>query len=279
VERSIAIGTGVALRYVERGDPRGVPVVLVHGPTDSWRSWEPLLGHLPQSIRAFAITQRGHGDGPRPDSGYRPADFAADLVAFMDATGLPAAVLVGHSAAGFTLGRVAAAHPACVTGLVLIASPPALTDIPAFAAFDERVQELRDPLDPAFVRDFVVGTSAPSLPSAFLDLLVEEARKVPAAVWAQTFAALRDERLDAERIACPALLLWGDRDPIVGRGAQEALLRAMPRAELTIYPGAGHSPHWEHPQRSAGAIATFALRLSGAAASPERFRPEPGRRF
>jgi alpha-beta hydrolase superfamily lysophospholipase len=56
----------------------GVPVILLHGITDSWRSFEPVLPHLPASIRAFALSQRGHGDSERPAAGYHPRDFAAD---------------------------------------------------------------------------------------------------------------------------------------------------------------------------------------------------------
>lgn len=78
----------------------GVPIMLLHGPTNSWRSFEILLAQLPASVRAFAISQRGHGDADRPERGYRPEAFAGDVVAFMDAVGLEAAVLAGHSGAG-----------------------------------------------------------------------------------------------------------------------------------------------------------------------------------
>ena len=64
--KTIVLPTGVTLPYVEQGDPDGVPVILLHGVTDSWRSFEPVLPHLPPSIRAFALTQRGHGDADRP---------------------------------------------------------------------------------------------------------------------------------------------------------------------------------------------------------------------
>jgi pimeloyl-ACP methyl ester carboxylesterase len=47
-----------------------------------------LLPHLPASIHAFALTQRGRGDADRPSHGYRTRDFAADMVYFMDAVGL-----------------------------------------------------------------------------------------------------------------------------------------------------------------------------------------------
>src|SRR3712207_4230490 len=97
VIESVELPNGVKLPYVEQGDPSGVPVVLLHGVTDSWRSFEPVLPHLPASIHAYALTQRGHGDAERPASGYRPQDLAADVAAFMDALGLESAVIVGHS--------------------------------------------------------------------------------------------------------------------------------------------------------------------------------------
>jgi non-heme chloroperoxidase len=65
----VELPSRVKLPYVEQGDPSGVPVVLLHGFLDSWRSFEPMLSHLPESIHAFALTQRGHGDASRPTAG------------------------------------------------------------------------------------------------------------------------------------------------------------------------------------------------------------------
>ena len=79
------LATGVTLEYTEQGDPSGVPVLLLHGLSDSRRSFERVLPHLPASIRALAVTQRGHGDSGKPESGYTADDFAADAAAFMDA--------------------------------------------------------------------------------------------------------------------------------------------------------------------------------------------------
>lgn len=76
--RSIELDTGVTLRYVEHGEPSGVVVIFLHGLSDSWLSFEPVLEHLPCWIRAFALSQRGHGDSDRPARGYAPREFAAD---------------------------------------------------------------------------------------------------------------------------------------------------------------------------------------------------------
>jgi non-heme chloroperoxidase len=48
----------VRLPVIECGDADGVPVVLLHGLSDSWRSFEPVLAHLPLSVRVLAVTQR-----------------------------------------------------------------------------------------------------------------------------------------------------------------------------------------------------------------------------
>lgn len=108
---SVELRSGVRLPYVEQGAPRGTPVLLLHGITDSWRSFERVLPHLPDSIRAFALSQRGHGDADRPTTGYRPQDFAEDLAAFMDALDLGPAVITGHSMGASIAQRFAIDHP------------------------------------------------------------------------------------------------------------------------------------------------------------------------
>jgi non-heme chloroperoxidase len=262
---SVALSTGVTLPYVEQGDPSGVPVVLVHGPTDSWRSFELLLAQLPASLRTFAVSQRGHGDADRPEDGYRPQDFAGDVVAFMDAVGLEAAVLAGHSGAGFTARRVALNYPHRVLGLVLIAAPYSLRDKPGFGELLKTVAELTDPVDPHVVRQFVASTVSSPLPPIFLETVIAECQKVPARVWRATLGGLLEGDLPAtDSPGVAALLIWGDRDEICPRSEQEALMGAIPRAELATYHGVGHSPHWEKPEPAAADIAAFAERARRA---------------
>src|SRR5690349_21198283 len=94
---SVALPNGPRLAYAELGEPDGIPLLLLHGVTDSWRSFETVMPHLPDGLRAIALSQRGHGESDRPKEGYRPQDLARDIASFMDALGIPAAILVGHS--------------------------------------------------------------------------------------------------------------------------------------------------------------------------------------
>ena len=51
----ISLSTGVRMEYVEHGNTEGVPVIFLHGVTDSWRSFERVLPLLPPGIHAFAL--------------------------------------------------------------------------------------------------------------------------------------------------------------------------------------------------------------------------------
>jgi pimeloyl-ACP methyl ester carboxylesterase len=261
--KSVELPTRVTLSYVEHGAPSGVPVLLLHGVTDSWRSFEPVLPHLPDSIRALALTQRGHGDSDRPAGGYRTRDYAADVLAFADALGLGPIVVVGHSMGGTNAQRFAIDHPERTRGLMLAGSfagyraNPVVVDL-----WESAVSRLTDPIDPAFVREFQESTLARPVPPGFLDTVVRESLKVPAHVWRASFEGFLEDACASElgRITAPTLIAWGDRDALCPRRDQDAFLTAIAGSRLVVYEGAGHALHWEEPERFAADLAAFALR-------------------
>ena len=161
VMKSVELPNRVKLPYVEQGDPSGIPMVLLHGITDSWYSFEPLLPHLPQSIHAFALSQRGHGDADRPAEGYRFDDFEGDVAAFMDALNIGQAVVVGHSMGRSVAQRFALDYPECTLGLGLVGSVTTWRGNPGLVElWDSVVSTLTDPIDPGFVREFQESTLA-----------------------------------------------------------------------------------------------------------------------
>ena len=250
----------VTLPYVEQGDPSGIPVVLLHGLADSWRSFELVLPHLPSSIHVFALTQRGHGDASRPMAGYRTIDFAADLGAFMDRLHLEAAVIVGGSSGGLVARQFTMDHPNQVLGLVLLGTPLTLRNKPGIRElWESTISRLTDPVDPSFVRAFQQGTLAQPIPPAFLEMLVQESLKLPAQVWVETVAGLLEDNSSEQlkQIQAPTLIVWGDQDVIVSRSEQETLAAAIAGARLLVYSGAGHAFYWEEPARVAADLVTF----------------------
>jgi pimeloyl-ACP methyl ester carboxylesterase len=260
-QKTVALATGVTLPYVEQGDPDGVPVVLLHGFTDSWRSFEAVLAHLPDSIHAFAPSQRGHGDAKRRAPGYRTYDFAADVGAFMDALGLDSAVLVGHSMGATHAQRFAIDRPARARALVLLGTFASYRDNPVIAElWQSTIALMTEPVDPVFVREFQQSTVARPVPAALLDTAVRESLKVPAYVWRSAFAGFMEDACAGQfsRIEAPTLLVWGERDALVPRADQDKLLKAIRGSRLMVYRGAGHAPHWEEPERFARDLAAFA---------------------
>lgn len=264
VVSSVYLSTGVTLSYAAAGDHAAPVVVLLPGPTDSWRSYEPVLDRLASSVRAIAVSPRGHGDSDKPPAGYGVRDFASDVPPLLDALGIDLAVLGGHSGSCLTVRRVAINHPARVAGLVLEASPTTLRGHTGLTQFvDTALSGLEDPIDPAFARSFVADTSSEQVAAEFVDDLASEVMKVPARVWKEMFAGLLayDDLDEIEQVTAPTLLLWGDADALVDRDMQTALARRVRGAELIVYSGVGHTPRWEDPTRFAADVAEFAHRV------------------
>ena len=252
--------SGVSLSLAATGDPSGPALLLLPGPTDSWRSYEPVLEHLPASIRAIAVSQRGHGDSDKPPTGYLVQDFAVDVLMLLDALGIERAVLAGHSGSCLVARRVALDHPERVAGLVLEASPTTLRGHAGLTEFVESVvSNLDDPIDPTFARSFVAATSSEHLAPDLVDELANELMKVPAQAWKEMFVGLLayDDLVELERITAPTLLVWGDADGLVDRDMQALLAERIGGAELLVYHGVGHTPRWEDARRFATDVAAF----------------------
>ena len=265
---SIELPTGVALSYVEQDSPSGVPVLLLHGLSDSLRSFDRVRPHLPASIHAFALSQRGHGDSGRPAAGYSPGDFAADLAAFIDAFGLERAVIAGHSMGSSIARRFALDYPERTLGLVLIGSFATLEGNPGVIELSKVVAGLDDPIDPGFVAEFQQSTLAQPVPREFFDMVVQESLKVPARVWKGVLEGLTgpDHPTELGEIRTPTLIVWGDRDQFCPRSDQDALAAAIAGSRLLVYPGVGHDPHWEQPERFAADLVAFTQEITGAQA-------------
>jgi non-heme chloroperoxidase len=259
------LANGVRLPYAEHGDPDGTPVVLLHGLTDSWRSFEPVLPHLPASVHAYSVTERGQGDASRPGS-YRLEDLVADVAGFMDAVGLPSAIVGGHSMGSLVATRFAIEHPERTAGLVVMGGATSFARLGLEAMHDDL-----DALEPGgyadYLRGFQESTLARPIPAELLETAVSESAKVSI----PDFHALIDDTLLTDfsaqlgDIAAPTLLVWGEYDAICPRAEQDGLLAAIPQARLIVHEGAGHAMHWEDPERFAGELGAFCAEVSAAA--------------
>lgn len=271
--QTVELPNQVRLPYVEQGDAEGVPVVLLHGLPLTRRSFEPVLPHLPPTIRTLVPTQRGHGDASRTEAGYGFRDFATDLRAFLDQLGIEAAVIAGHSMGSLVAQRFAVDHPQRTLGLVLAGSglsgqvdPEELNQ--QTKELWAAISDLTDPVDPAFARAYSEAFLTEGEPSAsvkrLLDVTLEDAGDVPARAWQEVWSGLIRDDFAAQlaEVEAQALVVWGEEDPFCLRVDQDALTATLAHSRLESYRDAGHVPFWDQPERFASDLTTFALEVA-----------------
>ena len=96
----------VQLHFVEV-PASGPPLVLLHGGSARWQTWEPVLRDLATRWHVYAVDLRGHGHSSWAAS-YRLQDYATDIVALLHHRIMEPAILCGHSLGGMVAVMAAA---------------------------------------------------------------------------------------------------------------------------------------------------------------------------
>lgn len=110
---------GREIAFVRWGGGAGVPVLLLHGVTDSAECWGSVVRHVVADRLVVAVDARGHGRTPLGDEPFTIGALAADAaVVLREVVGRPALV-VGHSMGGVVAEELALTEPGRVAGLVL----------------------------------------------------------------------------------------------------------------------------------------------------------------
>ncbi len=264
MKRKATLPDGIKLAYLQMGDPRGTPVVLIHGYTDSARDWVPMLPYLPKRFRLILVDLRGHGQSSKPDCCYDLYDFAYDIKLLLDQLHVRKADIVGHSLGSLVAQRFAETWPQRTNRVVLISSTggrnpcePASRRQFDFAA---QIRALKAPLtaDSPFMIEW--WSSPTPVNREFIRREREDAAKIPLRVWRAVLdQALTnpDLRTMLPRLKAPTLLIWGSRDPIMGPEDRASLRAGLPHAQVKIFKGLGHNPFWEQPRKVAAVIARF----------------------
>ena len=257
--KTIKLSNNVNLEYVEQGYAGGTPVIFLHGYTDSWRSYEKVLPYLPESIHAFALSQRGHGESDRPETGYNPKDFANDVALFIKQKRLNRVVIVGHSLGGLVAQRFVLDYPQLCKSLVIVSSDASFGDNPGMNDFLSVVDQLQDPVDRAFSAEFQKSTITRPVDEAYINTVIDESQKVPARVWKAIANELRHVNYvpELKMIKQPVLILWGDKDGVCFKSDQDIMAKNIKNSKLVVYEGTGHALHWEEPKRFAEELVRF----------------------
>lgn len=270
----LADGRSVHLR--DEG-PRDAPaIVLLHGSNADLHTWQPWVEDLREDYRVIRYDQRGHGlTGPAGDGDYRREAFVADVERVADALGLERFVLGGNSMGGAVAMGYAMAHPQRLDGLVLVdAGGVPMDHRDESAASEVNDEEAGGNLLFTLARlpgiNALVASITPRslIEQSLSQSVSNQAVVTPAAVdryWEllrypgnraatlDRFALPREEyaRANVARVAVPTLVMWGEEDALIPFSAAHWYSDALPKAELVHYPGIGHLPMEEAPERSA----------------------------
>ncbi|HTP04016.1 MAG TPA: alpha/beta hydrolase [Nitrospirota bacterium] len=271
----------VTIHY-ERAGGGQTAVVLVHGNIASWRWWLPVLENPPAGCSVYAQDMRGFGESEQPEAGYTIEQFAADLDAFVNAMALDHIFLVGHSLGAAVALQFAAQYPRKVQKLLLVSPPPAdgmpcspqedhmlfgLT-LPHFAENTHMQNFFRNAqMDRAILSHVLTGiTPGMDHGSEFFAALVGDASRISHKTLKGIIQSLGSwtvlGRLPA--LDMPVLILWGDKDTVVGRAPLERMAGDLPQAELVVWEGIGHAPQLEQPERFHALLAEFVSEKAAA---------------
>lgn len=254
--------SGIAYRRAGRGPT----VLLLHGIPGSARSWETVASTLPAELDVVIPDLLGFGRSERPTrfEALHSAGQAAAVEALLAELAIAKATVIGHDFGGPVALALARRRPALVEALGLLATnvfpdtpiPFPLSTIlwPGAGGVARRVLFSKASLKMMLKRGVGKGSAVPDLSTYVGD---EEQRQAIAAIFAGSLIHLAElyapvaEQLHAMDV--PAFVGWGDRDPFFSVAQGERTARAA-RAQLRLYPGAGHFLPHERPVEVAADI-------------------------
>ncbi len=237
------------------------PIVFLHGLGLDHRCWAPQVAALTaDGIACHTWNMPGHGGAPWDGQPLSFESLAAALIAFLDAKGITAAHLVGHSMGGMLALEVAARAPDRCASLTLLGSAA------LFGSSDGSFQRafLADrlgPLDagqrlpdlaPALTADLFLPGTAPAAMADSIDALakMDEAAYRAALACLVTF----DRRAALPGLTMPVLCLAGEHDRQAPPLGVERMAGKIPGAQFLCLRNTAHMMMLEAPDAVAAAL-------------------------
>jgi pimeloyl-ACP methyl ester carboxylesterase len=248
------------------------------------RQWKAQIPYLARRYRVVAFDGRGNGRSDRPSTAeaYDDAEYVADALAVLEATGTERAVLVGLSRGGRWAVELAAARPERALGAVLIdPAVPFMAPIPLRQgfSFDEQLDTtegwakfnrhywLREYRD--FLEFFASEAFSESHSTKQIEDMVgwglETSPETLVLTQLGSQPASREE-MEAilRRVRCPVLVVHGGEDRVRPH-AVGAAVAELTCGRLVTIEGGGHCPQARHPVRINLLIRQFVESLGGRA--------------
>jgi 2-succinyl-6-hydroxy-2,4-cyclohexadiene-1-carboxylate synthase len=237
----------------------GPPLVLVHGFTQTLRSWDHVAGLLRKSFTVTTVDAPGHGGSDRVRLDM--ADAARLLVEQCGE-----ATYVGYSMGGRLCLQAALARPDAVQALVLLSGSPGIADHAERAARKAADDLLADAIERDGVDDFLdrwlVQPMFARLPHDPADLANRRRNSAGGLASSLRLAGTGAQESLWDRLSdlqMPVLIVTGDHDlkfTTIGRHMSEQLGSI---ATVSSMADSGHAAHLEYPAAFADVVTAWAL--------------------
>jgi pimeloyl-ACP methyl ester carboxylesterase len=250
-----------------------VPIILVHGTSSSLHTWQGWAEGLRDQRRVIRFDLPGFGlTGPNRQDDYSIARYVLFVRAVADQLGVDRFVIAGNSLGGEIAWMTAATLPERVDRLILVdaaAYPPASIGMKQDVPIGFRIARM------PIVRR-LVGLLLPHrvVEDTLRELYGDPSKVTPDLVDQYSDMTRRagnrealvrrfeqgNEGVDLSLLAkvkAPTLILWGGKDRLLPPALGERLARDIPHARLVVFPGLGHVPQEEDPQRTLAVVRRF----------------------
>nr|WP_202392489.1 alpha/beta hydrolase [Qipengyuania citrea] len=280
--RMLAVGDGRQVHVRDEG-PRDAPaIVLLHGSNADLHTWQAWTDALSADFRVVRFDQRGHGlTGPAADADYSIEAFAGDIDAVVDALGVERFVLAGNSMGGAIAMQYAIASPERLDGLVLVdaSGAPIERDADGNIAFKlAAMPGVGSVMSQVLPRSLVERSLSQSVSNQKIvtgeavDRYWELARYPGNRDATRARFSTPRSAFSAEQVAqtdVPTLVMWGEEDKLIPYEAAGWYMDHLPDATLAAYPGIGHLPMEEAPERSAADLQQWLARTLSSRDTPQ----------
>jgi len=257
---------GQPVTYHQMGE--GPPLLLVHGITSSSRTWKSVMPRLAERYTVIAPDLLGHGRSAKPHGDYSLGAYASGIRDLLVTLDVPKATVVGHSLGGGIAMQFAYQFPERISRLVLVDTGGIAREVNRAlraAALPGAEYVLPVLFSPTLhdaglkVRNLLAGiglrgsADVEGVAEGFASLTEADARRAFLSTVRSVIEPTGQRVSAADRLyltrEIPSMIVWGDRDRIIPVSHADLAHELMPGSRLEIFPGAGHFPFNDDPDR------------------------------
>jgi N-formylmaleamate deformylase len=247
---------GIEIHYLRTGGDKP-PVVLLHGLIGSGACWTPVARALDDDHDVVMPDARGHGRSDTPLHGYGYADHAGDVIGLIEALGLSAPVLMGHSMGGMTAAVASHRLGSAIRGLVLVdptfISPEWQREVYEGDVAEQHRRLLATDKDEMLAQ---LRIRHPHRSAEMVGLIAEARLGTSLAAFDVLVPPNPDYRALVRDIGVPILLVLGEKGVVSSETALE--LQALnPKLRYEMVPDVGHGLPFDRPDLLARVAAAF----------------------